>query len=93
MLTTHLKRSSTPHCEICPYINLCSGFCFANSYKKCFNPAIPIKESCILKKSKYSFIFNILIKNTNFKDIINNLKCSDIYKEYLLSICNNLIKE
>lgn len=93
MLTTHLKRSSTPHCETCPYINLCSGFCFANSYKKCFNPAIPIKESCILKKSKYSFIFNILIKNTNFKDIIDDLKCSDIYKEYLLSICNNLIKE
>lgn len=91
MLNTHLKRSSTPHCEKCPYVGICKGFCFARSYQKCYNPAIPIKESCDLKVAKYTFIFNYLIKKYDFEHIIEHSLCnSDIYKNYLKQILNNM---
>ena len=54
------------------------------SYLKCYNPIIPIQESCLLKKIKYNFIFNKL-KNQNF-NIDNNLIISDLYKQYLHQI-------
>lgn len=84
ILGAHLKRSSTPHCETCSYVNICQGFCFMRSYLKCYNPIIPIQESCLLKKIKYNFIFNKL-KNQNF-NIDNNLIISDLYKQYLHQI-------
>lgn len=84
IMNAHLKRSSTPHCETCIYVNICSGFCFMRSYLKCFNPIIPIQESCIFKKVKYSYIFNEL-KEKQFK-ITNDLKLSDLYKNYLIKI-------
>lgn len=93
MLNTHLKRSSTPHCEICPYINICKGFCFASSYKKCFNPAIPIEESCNLKKAKFSLIFSYLSKLKEFEIYIKNSNFSQIYKENILQILFQFKKE
>jgi hypothetical protein len=88
MLNTHLKRSSTPHCEKCSYIGICQGFCFTESYHKCFNPIIPIKESCDLKKAKYSLIFSYLAKDSSFKTYISNIH-NNIFKNYLLLILDH----
>lgn len=91
MLGIHLKRSSTPHCERCPFINLCQGFCFHQSYLKCYNPIIPIQESCKLKKAKFTFIFTYLLKNTNFVQEINeSINLNDLNKYYLNQIIKNL---
>ena len=87
---THLKRSSTPHCETCPYINVCNGFCFAASYNKCFNPIIPIKESCNLKQIKFSFIFNYLSEIKDILSLIKKLNLSKIYKQYIINIINKI---
>lgn len=92
MLNTHLKRTSTPHCEDCVFINICKGFCFFESYKICFNPIIPIKETCNLKKSKYIFIFHYLkIKYNNLIEQINNIdNLNKIYKNYLILLINKI---
>lgn len=87
MFNTHLKRSSTPHCENCAYVNVCKGFCYACSYEKSLNPIIPIRESCNLKKVKYTYIFNYLSKNKNLINFNNN---SEIFNIYLFNILNNL---
>lgn len=87
MFNTHFKRSSAPHCETCPFINLCKGYCFANSYDRCFNPAIPIRESCNLKKSKFTFILQTLATDKNFVDFIaSNKNFSEIYKSNLFTL-------
>lgn len=56
-MNIHLKRSSTPHCETCPFVIFCKGFCCKESYKYCLNPIIPLRESCDMKKAKYAFLF------------------------------------
>lgn len=56
MLTTHLKRSSTPHCEKCQFIELCPGFCYAKSFDYIYNPLIPIRQYCNLITAKYNFL-------------------------------------
>lgn len=94
ILNTHLKRSSTPHCENCIFLGLCSGFCYSKAYTKSFNPIIPIKEYCNLKRIKYTFIFNYLIQNKLLTlEVINNLNISVIYKNYIIKIFNHLLKE
>ena len=87
MLTTHLKRTSTPHCESCPFIGVCKGFCFADSYNRCFNPAIPLKEGCDLKKAKFSLIFSTLSYSNIFVSyLLNSSEFSDLYKDYICRI-------
>ena len=91
MLTAHLKRTSTPHCETCPFIGVCRGFCFANSYNRCFNPAIPIKESCDLKKAKFALIFKTLSQSNTFVSyLMNSTEFSDLYKDYVCRILDAL---
>lgn len=52
----NIARSALPHCENCPYIGVCVGFCCGNSYENCKNLFIPTKEVCDLYKAKYSFL-------------------------------------
>lgn len=54
----HLKRSSTPHCEYCLYLNLCEKTCYGENFKVSYNPLCPIKESCYLKQHKYCFLLS-----------------------------------
>ena len=56
IIKAHLKRSCTPHCEYCNYLNICEGFCYGLSYEKSYNPLIPIKQNCDLIKCKYNFL-------------------------------------
>lgn len=87
MITTHLKRTSTPHCETCSFIGVCKGFCFVNSYNRCFNPVIPLKESCDLKKAKFTLIFNTLSHSDIFVSyLMNSTEFSDLYKDYVCRI-------
>lgn len=54
----HLKRSSTPHCEYCHYLNICDKTCYGENFKISFNPLCPIKESCTLQQCKYDFLIH-----------------------------------
>ena len=56
-MNIHLKKSSTPHCENCPFVIFCKGFCCKESYNYCLNPIIPLRETCEMKKVKYAFLF------------------------------------
>ena len=70
ILKAHLKRSSTPHCETCDFLELCDGFCYGAAYEKTYNPLLPIKEKCDLIKSKYIY----LIYKYNLLGYFNNLE-------------------
>lgn len=91
-MNIHLKKSSTPHCETCPYVVFCQGFCCKESYKFCFNPIIPLRESCELKRAKYAFLlyklksFN-LITEENFQQISN---LHPFYGNYILKLYENI---
>lgn len=59
----HLKKSCTPHCEYCNYLNICPKTCYGENFKVSYNPLCPIKESCNLIKAKYNFLiykFNLM---------------------------------
>ena len=95
ILNTHLKRSSTPHCENCNIIGLCNGFCYALAYQKSFNPIIPIKEYCDLQKSKYIYIFKFLIQNNLINeniilDCLEHNYISLTYSNYLNNLYQTL---
>lgn len=95
ILNTHLKRSSTPHCESCNIVGLCHGFCYAQAYQKSLNPIIPIKEFCDLQKAKYTYILKFLIQNNLINenvllDCYNKNFISNIYFQYLKNLYNAL---
>ena len=81
----HLKRSCTPHCEYCKYINLCEKTCYGENFKVSYNPLCPVKNSCDLMKAKYNFLiykynllnlldFNKLNLNYSFKKSLEKIK-------------------
>lgn len=90
ILGTHLKRSSTPHCEKCSFINVCKGFCFTRSYLKCYNPIIPIEESCNLKKIKFAYIFKFLKNNKILLNKISKEKISSLHYKYVYDIIDQI---
>lgn len=87
ILKAHLKRSSTPHCEKCNFIDLCDGFCYGASFEKLYNPLIPIRQFCNLMTAKYQFL---IYKYGTMKyfdlNILNNLNLSSEFKNYLLTL-------
>lgn len=85
ILCTHLKRNMTPQCEYCSYIGFCSGFCHGDAYYKALNPIIPIRETCMLRKAKYSFILYKILK-LNYQNIILEQITNLYYKDYLYSL-------
>lgn len=56
IVKAHLKRSSTPHCEYCSYLNLCEKTCYGENFEVSFNPLCPILNSCLLMQCKYNFL-------------------------------------
>lgn len=63
----HLKRSSTPHCEYCSYLNLCQKTCYGENFNISYNFLCPIRESCLLTQCKYNF----LIYKYNSMNLLN----------------------
>lgn len=95
MIPAHLKRNMTPHCEYCPYIGFCPGFCHGDSYYKSLNPLISIRETCLLRTAKYNFIFFKLLKSKKF-DIkkFNNINFNNsYYAEYIIELLENLKRD
>ena len=54
---SHLKKSCTPHCEYCNFLNLCEKTCYGENFKVSYNPICPIKNSCNMIAVKYNFLF------------------------------------
>ena len=82
-----------PHCEKCPLVGVCPGFCLGNSYENYKNPLVPLKQVCDMYKAKINFLlikyeqiglFKLLEEDTD------NLIISKDYKEYLFNLKNNL---
>ena len=94
-MNIHLKKSSTPHCETCPFVIFCQGFCCKESYNLCLNPIIPIQENCALKRAKYAFIFYKLNYLNYFKE--NNLDSikylTPYYRGEILTLAQNILGE
>lgn len=84
-MNIHLKRSSTPHCETCPFVIFCKGFCCKESYKYCLNPIIPIRESCELQRAKYAFLFYKL-KHLNVFTLENIKQLENLHPFYISTI-------
>lgn len=92
-MNIHLKKSSTPHCETCPFVIFCKGFCCRESYKYCLNPIIPLRESCEMKRAKYAFLF-IKLKDLNIMTIENLKQISEIhpfYASHILGLYDSII--
>lgn len=54
---SHLKKSCTPHCEYCNFLNICEKTCYGENFKVSYNPICPIKNSCDMIQVKYNFLF------------------------------------
>lgn len=80
----HLKKSCTPHCEYCQFVNICEKTCYGENFKVSYNPICPIKNSCDMTIVKYNFLF-FKYKSMNLLDLENyNLK--DSFKSNLLDL-------
>lgn len=53
----HLKKSCTPHCEYCNFLNICEKTCYGENFKVSYNPICPIQDSCNMIAVKYNFLF------------------------------------
>lgn len=92
-MNIHLKKSSTPHCESCPFVVFCQGFCCKESYKYCLNPIIPLRESCEMKKAKYAFLF-LKLKNLNIittEKLAQIPEINSLYIDYIVNLYNNIV--
>lgn len=88
MLKTHLKRSSTPHCEKCQFIELCPGFCYADSFNYIYNPLIPIRQYCNLITAKYNFLIYKYITMGLFD--FSDINIPEYFKKYLMTVISNI---
>lgn len=103
MIPAHLRRNMTPQCEYCSFIGICPGFCHGDAYYKTLNPLIPLRETCMLRLSKYNFIFYILLALQIFdtdiffdvydKNITNNEYFIKYFINILELIKDNYLKE
>jgi radical SAM protein with 4Fe4S-binding SPASM domain len=90
-MNIHLKKSSTPHCETCPFVVFCPGFCCKESYRFSLNPIIPLRESCEMKRTKYALLFYKL-KHFGILTEENLIKAdvSPFYKNYMMILYSNI---
>ena len=92
ILKAHLKRSSTPHCEKCNFIELCNGFCYGASFEKKYNLLIPIRQYCHLIQAKYQFlIYKYNTMNYFNLHILDNLNITPIFKQYLTHLHHEIM--
>lgn len=90
-MNVHLKKSSTPHCETCPFVVFCKGFCCKESYKYCLNPIIPLRESCEMKRAKYAFLF-LKLQHLNLLTLENleQIGLEPFYINYIIDLYNSI---
>lgn len=98
IFNTHLKRSSTPHCETCNYLSLCEGFCYGESFNVNYNIIIPILESCKFTYSKINFLLYKytllnLLTNENIKTYSNDKLYDTILLKFIKKIKENMPNE
>lgn len=87
----HLKRSSTPHCEYCTYLNICEKTCYGENFKVSYNPLCPIKESCSLLQCKYRFLI-YKYRNMNLLNL-DDYTLNEAFKNDLIQILLRISKE
>lgn len=87
----HLKRSSTPHCEYCFYLNLCEKTCYGENFKISYNPLCPIKESCLLAQHKYHFLISKYQQMNLFN--LDNYDLSEAFKKDIAQILRKINKK
>lgn len=56
IVKARIKTSCLPHCESCPFVGICIGFCMGQAYEHHKNFLIPTKEVCDLYKAKLTFL-------------------------------------
>lgn len=88
---THLKQSCMPHCENCKQIEFCSGHCLGESYNKCYEMLVPIREFCDLSKAKINFLIYIYDKlNLLSHEKLVELNCNSLYIKTILELADQL---
>lgn len=91
IFNTHLKQSCMPHCENCEHIEFCSGHCLGESYNKCYEMLVPIKEFCDLSKAKINFLIYLYIQlGILTEENLNKLNCNELYIKYLLQLADSI---
>lgn len=94
ILNSHLKRSSTPHCETCIYLDLCDGFCYGKSFDTNYSIIIPVLENCKMIYGKNNFlIYKYYIKNYLNKENLIQYSQDQIYNKQLIKIITGIKKE
>lgn len=88
---THLKQACMPHCEVCKHLEFCAGHCLGESYNKCYDMLVPIKEFCDLSKSKINFLI-YTYDELNFltEEILEKLQCNKLYIESIFRLRDQL---
>lgn len=87
IFNTHLKQSCMPHCENCCHIEFCSGHCLGESYNKCYDPLVPIREFCDLSKTKINFLIYVYSTlGLLTKDKLKNANKNKLYINSLLEL-------
>lgn len=89
------KKSCFPHCESCPLIGFCPGFCMGNAYEVSKNLLCPPKPVCNMYKAKTSF----LIKKYNDMGLFNyiddlvdkNNEEEVLFYSYIKTLINNVL--
>lgn len=93
IFNTHLKQKCLPHCEDCLHIEHCGGHCLAESYNKCFDMCVPIREFCDLSKSKINFlIYNYSLLGLIGKENLQLINCDEYYIANILRLQNNIMR-
>lgn len=88
---THLKQSCLPHCELCKHIELCQGHCLGESYNKCYDMLVPIKEFCDLSKAKINFlIYKYNALNILTKENMAKFNCNEYYIRTILNFVDQI---
>lgn len=82
----HLKKSCTPHCEYCNFLNICEKTCYGENFKVSYNPICPIKNSCDMTAVKYNFLF--FKYNTMGLLNLDDYDLNPVFKENLKTLIN-----
>lgn len=88
---THLKQACMPHCEVCKHLEFCAGHCLGESYNKCYDMLVPIREFCDLSKSKINFLIYVYNElNILTEDILNSLQCDQLHMKSIFRLRDQL---
>lgn len=87
IFNTHLKQACMPHCEVCKHLEFCSGHCLGESYNKCYDMAVPIREFCDLSKAKINFLIHVYDElNLLTKNKLLELNCNELYIQTIIDL-------